>query len=65
MKEERPRGCELARRRSPFVELLWKTPRNTVCPNFFVLAHADGCAFVPRCSYCYLKSSLWHMPAPR
>jgi DNA repair photolyase len=32
-----------------------------VCPNFYVLAHADGCGFTPQCTYCYLKSSLWYL----
>lgn len=51
----------LRRRKSRFVDILRKTPTRTVCPNFFVLAHANGCGFSPRCSYCYLKSSLWHL----
>jgi len=48
-------------RKSNFVEIFRTTPPRTVCPNFFVLAHADGCAFAPRCSYCYLKSSFRHV----
>ena len=44
-------------RRSRFVDIFRTTPPKTVCPNFFVLAHANGCAFAPQCSYCYLKSS--------
>lgn len=44
-------------RRSRFVDIFRTTPPKTVCPNFFVLAHANGCAFSPQCSYCYLKSS--------
>jgi len=48
-------------RKSRFVEIFRTTPAATVCPNFFVLSHADGCAFSPHCSYCYLKSSLWHL----
>ena len=47
----------LRARRSRFVEIFRTTPPKTVCPNFFVLAHANGCAFAPHCSYCYLKSS--------
>lgn len=55
---------ELRPRRSPFVQLFRTTPPSTVCPNFYVLAHADGCAFAPHCEYCYLKSSLWHLRRP-
>jgi DNA repair photolyase len=51
-------------RKSKFIDLLWKTPRKTVCPNFFLLAHANGCSFAPKCSYCYLKSSLWFQKKP-
>ena len=51
----------LRARASAFVALLRTTPPRTVCPNFFVLAHANGCAFTPQCDYCYLKSSLWHV----
>ena len=38
-----------------YLELLHKTPVNTVCPNFFILDHAHGCTF--DCSYCFLKDS--------
>lgn len=48
-------------RKSRFVRILRTTPAKTVCPNFYVLAHANGCAFSPRCSYCYLKSSFGHL----
>lgn len=48
-------------RRTRFVELFRTTPAETVCPNFYVLGHANGCAFQPHCEYCYLKSSLWHL----
>ena len=34
-------------------------------PNFYVLAHADGCTFSPPCTYCYLKSSFWYLGGPR
>ena len=47
----------LRSRRSRFVDIFRTTPVATVCPNFFVLAHANGCAFAPQCSYCYLKTS--------
>ena len=39
----------------PFVELLRTGPVETICPNFFALDHARGCAFSPLCTYCYLK----------
>ncbi len=52
-------------RRTPFVSLLHKTPPRTVCPNFYLLAHANGCAFKPGCDYCYLASSLWYLNRPR
>jgi len=53
--------CVHRPRKSKFVEIFRSTPTNTVCPNFFVLAHANGCTFAPRCSYCYLKSSFWFL----
>lgn len=53
--------CALRERKSKFVEIFRTTPSGTVCPNFYVLAHANGCAFRPRCAYCYLKSSFWHL----
>lgn len=59
------RPCVLRKRKTRFVEIFRTTPVNTVCPNFFVLQHADGCAFSPPCSYCYLKSSLWHLDRPQ
>ena len=48
-------GYALAPSRRPFVELLRTTPAETICPNFYALDHARGCAFSPLCSYCYLK----------
>ena len=39
----------------PFVEILRNGPVETICPNFYALDHARGCAFSPLCSYCYLK----------
>lgn len=53
------------RRASRFVQIFRTTPTKTVCPNFYVLAHANGCAFAPACSYCYLKSSFWYLRGPR
>ena len=53
--------CTQRPRKSKFVEIFRTTPTNTVCPNFYVLAHADGCTFSPRCTYCYLKSSFWFL----
>jgi len=57
-------GCVKRERRSRFVEIFRTTPTNTVCPNFYVLRHADGCSFSPQCSYCYLKSSFWFLKEP-
>ncbi len=54
-------ACVVRDRRTKFVDILRTTPTDTVCPNFFVLSHANGCTFSPQCSYCYLKSSLWHV----
>ena len=53
--------CVQRPRKSRFVEILRTTPTDTVCPNFYVLAHANGCTFSPRCTYCYLKSSFWFL----
>lgn len=59
------RFCGARERKGRFVEIFRSTPVRTVCPNFFVLAHANGCSFSPRCSYCYLKSSFWFLPGPQ
>ncbi|MDR3210954.1 MAG: hypothetical protein LBU79_03450 [Planctomycetota bacterium] len=48
-------GYTLEPSQTPFVEILRTTPSQTICPNFFALDHARGCAFNPLCSYCYLK----------
>jgi hypothetical protein len=45
------------------IDLFRTTPARTVCPNFYVLSHANGCAFSPQCDYCYLKSSFWGLRA--
>ena len=61
----RPKSrCRARERKSKFVDIFRTTPTNTVCPNFYVLAHADGCSFSPQCSYCYLKSSFWYLDGP-
>jgi DNA repair photolyase len=52
-------------RRTPFISLLHRSPPRTVCPNFYLLAHANGCSFRPGCEYCYLTSSLWSLREPR
>jgi len=54
-------SCIVRDRKTRFVDILRTTPTDTVCPNFFVLSHANGCTFSPQCSYCYLKSALWHV----
>jgi spore photoproduct lyase len=53
--------CHRRTRKTSFVEIFRTTPPQTVCPNFFVLAHTNGCGFRPQCSYCYLKSSFWFL----
>ena len=57
-------SCVLRKRKTRFVEIFRTTPVNTVCPNFYVLRHAAGCAFEPQCSYCYLKASFRHLARP-
>ena len=58
-------GAAVSRERSSrFVELFRTTPPRTVCPNFYVLRHANGCLFKPLCTYCYLKSSFWYLDRP-
>jgi spore photoproduct lyase len=52
-------------RRTRFIEILRTTPPRTVCPNFYMLSHANGCAFEPACDYCYLQSTLWYLDAAR
>jgi spore photoproduct lyase len=61
MASQRQPVCVVRRRSSPFIDIFRTTPARTVCPNFYVLSHANGCMFRPRCEYCYLKSSLWHL----
>ena len=61
MEQRSKRACVLRERTSKFIEIFRTTPPRTVCPNFYVLAHANGCTFSPRCSYCYLKSSFWYL----
>jgi DNA repair photolyase len=65
MGERRGRRCVKRERKTKFVDIFRTTPVNTVCPNFYVLAHADGCGFAPQCSYCYLKSSFWYLATPQ
>jgi DNA repair photolyase len=60
-----PIPIRLAPRRTRFVELFRTSPPRTVCPNFYVLAHANGCGFAPTCDYCYLRSSFPALKAPR
>lgn len=62
--QKKPAAVVKRRRTSKFVEIFRTTPVNTVCPNFYVLAHANGCGFDPVCSYCYLKSSFWYLKQP-
>jgi len=52
-------------RQTKFVDIFRTTPTDTVCPNFYVLSHANGCTFAPLCAYCYLKSSFWYLAAPQ
>jgi len=58
-------SCQQDVRQTRFIEIFRTTPARTVCPNFYVLSHANGCSFEPRCEYCYFKSSFWHLPRPR
>jgi len=51
-------------RKTRFVDIFRTTPAGTVCPNFYVLRHANGCNFQPSCNYCYLKSSFWYLGRP-
>jgi len=64
MSTQRP-APSLLERKTRFVEIFRTTPARTVCPNFYVLSHANGCAFTPHCSYCYLKSSFWYLREQR
>jgi spore photoproduct lyase len=57
--------CAVRARRKKFVEIFRTTPPKTVCPNFYVLAHANGCTFQPQCTYCFLKSSFWYLSGPQ
>ncbi|NLW50843.1 MAG: hypothetical protein GXY85_08400 [Candidatus Brocadiaceae bacterium] len=61
MSRDNAPSCTLRERQTQFVEVFRTTPAGTVCPNFYVLAHANGCTFAPQCSYCYLKSSFWYL----
>jgi len=42
-------------RKSKFIRLFNKTPKGVVCPNFWLLAWANGCPY--HCSYCYLQGT--------
>lgn len=59
------RTCQLVPLESTAVEIFRTTPTDTVCPNFYVLAHANGCAFKPLCSYCYLKTTFDDIENPK
>jgi spore photoproduct lyase len=61
MKPKATRDVTLRERKTKSIDIFRTTPAKTVCPNFYVLAHANGCAFAPQCDYCYLKSSFWHL----
>ncbi|OGV74162.1 MAG: hypothetical protein A3K19_21045 [Lentisphaerae bacterium RIFOXYB12_FULL_65_16] len=65
MVHRRKAACELKERKTKFVDIFRTTPVLTVCPNFYVLMHANGCTFAPLCRYCYLKSSFWYLQKPR
>lgn len=64
MTRHRTRSCVLRERKTGFVDIFRTSPAENVCPNFYVLTHANGCTFAPLCDYCYLKSSLWFLPTP-
>jgi len=57
-------SCAARERKTQFVDIFRTTPPQTVCPNFYVLSHANGCSFSPECSYCFLKSSFWYLGEP-
>ena len=65
MPSRRKRACVLRARKSRFVDIFRTTPARNVCPNFYVLSHANGCGFSPACVYCYLQSSLWYLETAR
>ena len=65
MKRAKCGQCEVRERKSKFVDIFRTTPVLTVCPNFYVLVHGNGCTFAPHCKYCYLKSSFWYLDKPR
>ena len=57
--------CVVRDRKKKFVDIFRTTPPKTVCPNFYVLTHANGCTFQPQCTYCFLKSSFWYLSKPQ
>ena len=61
------KNCRVTKRsrQTKSVDIFRTTPTDTVCPNFYVLSHANGCTFAPLCAYCYLKSSFWYLAAPQ
>ena len=58
-------SAQTRRRKTSFVALFRTTPAHTVCPNFYVLAHANGCGFRPACLYCHLYSTFWYLDEPQ
>ncbi len=54
MTSRRRTSCGLTGRMHRNVGLVREGSVDTVCPNFYVLAHATGCMFQPHCEYCYL-----------
>ncbi|WP_309491851.1 SPL family radical SAM protein [Candidatus Hecatella orcuttiae] len=43
------------KRQSPFIRLFNKAPAGILCPNFWLLAWADGCPY--QCTYCFLQGT--------
>jgi len=49
-------------RKGPFVRPFDKAPRGKICPQVYVLAHANGCPY--SCDYCYLQLTFRYLDAP-
>src|SRR3989337_4516001 len=49
-------------RKSFFIHYFDKTPPGIVCPHYYVLSHANGCAY--SCDYCYLNLTFRGLKAP-
>jgi len=49
--------------RNNFISFFYKTPKNIVCPHFWVFKPIIGCPY--QCTYCFLQGTFFGNKAPR